>query len=378
MRMQIKNLLLKSTIAAAVLLGMNVVNACTSVELTSLDHTIMMARSMEFSSDLHSNIRTYPRDYKFTTTLANGKSGMSWTSKYGYLYLDGFGVSTPVEGMNEAGLSFEALLFPGADSQYQTAASDKKSIPYIHFGDWVLGNFNNVEQLKKALAKISVTSVKLPQFDNNVFPLHFFVHDASGNGIVIEYVNGQLNVYDDNTNVLTNAPSYDWQVKNIRNYVNLTPYTPDPIVIGNMTFESTGQGSGMHGIPGDISPPSRFIKIFALKNTALTPQNATDTLNLAQHIMNNVDIPLGYVRAKQANGSDLNEWTQWVVFEDLSHKVFYYHTYSDLTLHKIDLNKINFAPKAPMLKMPLTPDPAVIVDETAAFNQTANTNSSNN
>jgi choloylglycine hydrolase len=371
--MKFKNWFVRTSAAFLGIFGWATTFGCTSFELTSQDHTVLMTRTMEFAMDLNSNVRTYPRGHFFDMTTASGKPGLSWTSKYGYLYLDNFGVNTPIEGMNEAGLSFEGLLFPTKDMQYQTAPpfANKHNLPYIHLGDWILGNFDSVDQLKKVLNHVYVTAVLVPQFGTTVFPIHFFVHDASGKGIVIEYVNGKLNIYDDAVGVLTNAPSYDWQIKNVANYINLSPYTAQPIVIGKMVFESSGQGSGMRGVPGDISPPSRFIKILALKTTALPTQNITDTLNLAQHIINNVDIPLGYVRAKQANAPDANELTQWVVFEDLTHKVFYYRTYTDLALHKIDLNKINFAAHAPMLKMPLNPDNAVVVDNTATLMQSS-------
>lgn len=371
--MKRKNILVSSVIASSVLLGITSADACTSFVLKAQDNTVLVTRTMEFAMDLQSNLRTSPEGRTFKNTLADGTQGMSWTSKYGFIYLDGFQIDAPIQGMNEAGLAFAGLMFPGANSQYQMVPKGmaKKSMPYTNFGAWVLGNFNNVDDLKKALTSVYVTPMPLAQLGNSSLPLHFFVQDASGKGIVIEYVNGQLNVYDDEVGVLTNSPSYDWQIKNIGNYVNLSPYTPKPIVVGNMTFESTGQGSGMRGLPGDISPPSRFIKILALKSTLLPTQNAMDTLNAAQHIINNVDIPLGYVRAKQANGPDLNEWTQWTVFEDLTHKMFYYHTYTDMTLHAIDLSKINFAPGAPILKMPLAPDTAVIVDNTALLSQSA-------
>lgn len=39
-------------------------------------------------------------------------------------------------------------------------------------------------------------------------PLHFFVTDASGDSIVVEYVQGVLKVFDSPLGVVTNAPNY--------------------------------------------------------------------------------------------------------------------------------------------------------------------------
>jgi choloylglycine hydrolase len=123
----------------------------------------------------------------------------------------------------------------------------------------------------------------------------------------------------------------------------------------------------MLGLPGDYSPPSRFVKASVLLKTALQPNDATDAVNLATHIMNNFDIARGTVRAK-SNGNESNEITQWTVFRDLTHKIFYYRTYSDLTLHSIDLSKIDFSANAARLKMPVA-DQQVVLDMTQRFLQ---------
>ena len=46
--------------------------------------------------------------------------------------------------------------------------------------------------------------------------------------------------------------------------------------------------------------------------TVLVPHNAK--LNMAQHVINSVDIPLGFVRENQNANTATSELTQWVVF----------------------------------------------------------------
>ncbi|SRR5579883_767225 len=341
--------------------------ACTDFRLKGQDGTVIIARSMEFAVDLKSNLMTSPRGRTFSDTAPNGKAGMSWKAAYGYVFLDGFNLGVALDGMNEQGLSVESLYLPG-ETLYPMVPDGQEShaLSYVHFGDWVLGNFKTVDEVRQALANVYVFAQTLPQI-NMIFPLHYAIYDSTGKGLVVEFVNGKMMLYENIVGVLTNAPTYSWQITNLRNYVNLTPVTPKPVVAGGITFVATGQGSGMLGLPGDVSPPSRFVKISVLLKTVFPTNNVDDTLNLAQHIINNVDIPLGWVRETQQLNTATNELTQWVVFKDLTHKMFYYRTYGDLTLRAVDLSKINFAENAPQLKMPIVTK-QYVVDMTQQFN----------
>lgn len=339
---------------------------CTDFQLTAKDGTILITRSMEFGMDLHSNLRTSNRGRVFPSSTVNSKPTYTWKAKYGYVLLDGLGQDFATDGMNEAGLSFEALYLPG-ETQYQTvsAGNEGQALPYYFVGDWALSNFKSVDEVREALQKMVVYSQTLPgDTTNTIFPLHFSFYDISGKGIVAEYVNGTLSVYDNNVGMLTNSPIYPWQISNLRNYLNLSPYTPEPVIANGLIFSATGQGSGSVGLPGDASPPSRFVKVSFMRKVAYPAQDAFGVLNLAEHIINNVDIPTGLARTL-SNGKESSDQTQWVVFKDLTHGVMYYRTYNDMTLRSINLTKINFAEGNPRYKVPLASATPFIVDNTA-------------
>lgn len=322
---------------------------------------------MEFNVDLQGTLRTKPRGELFTTVGPKGTPGLSWKSKFGYLFIDSVNQNKVVDGMNEKGLSFGALYLPG-DAVYQNIPKGKenKALPYLLLGDWILGNFQTIDEVKKALPTVYVFEQKLPVAGDMIFPLHFSVYDTTGKGIVVEYTKNGLQIYDNALGILTNAPTYDWHITNLRNYVHLSPYSPDPITAAGMIFAGTGQGSGSVGLPGDISPPSRFIKILFLKQYSIPSADDKSLITLADHIINNVDIPMGVVRAKQQNGRDAMEFTQWTVMKDLTHKIFYYRSYYDPTLRSISIDKINFSEKTPHLKMPFNKK-FTILDETDHF-----------
>lgn len=347
-------------------------NACTEIMLKAKDGAVMVGRSMEFGIDMRSNIMTSPRGKTFVSPTPDGKTGLRWTAKYGYLFMDFFGSGHPADGMNEKGLSFGFLYLPGY-TQYPTVSAnqDQQALSYIFFGDWLLGNFDSVAEVKQALQNVQVFSQPLSfgSHKDVVFPVHVIVTDASGQSIVIEFINHKMQVHDSKLGVLTNSPTYDWHINNLKNYANLSPYNPKAIVINGIRYSGTGQGAGAVGLPGDFTPPARFVKVTYLLHNAVPANDAAMALNTAQHIMNDVDIPDGAVRGVQGS-DDPNDTTQWVVFKDLTHHVLYFKSYTDTTLQAIHLDQLDFSSNAPVLKMPIA-GPQTIKDVTAAYKRTA-------
>ncbi|MFA5183809.1 MAG: linear amide C-N hydrolase, partial [Syntrophales bacterium] len=107
-------------------------------------------------------------------------------------------------------------------------------------------------------------------------------------------------------------------------------------------IEQTGVGSGLRGLPGDWTPPSRFVKLAFGIDSALKPLNATEAVNLAEHLLNTVDIPKGAIKEPTAiPGKHLYGYAQWVVIKDLTNKVLYYKTYENTAWRSVDLKKFD-------------------------------------
>ncbi len=342
---------------------------CTHFRLIAKDGSVVIGRSMEFGPNLETDIYTVNRKTAFSSKTPDGKQGLSWKAKYGYLALDGFHLF-PVSGMNEEGLSFDLLYFPGL-AQYEPYDSHQaaNSMPYYHIADYLLGNFSTVDEIKQVLPKLNVYAQPLQYAGQSVvFPVHYIVTDKKGNSIAIEYEGGKLNIYDDATGIFTNSPNYPWQNTNLNNYVSLTPHSPAPIVKDGISYSATGQGGGALGLPGDYSPPSRFIRTAFLVSTAMRMDNAEKTVNLAEHILNNVDIPYGAIRGPKGSAVPGSmDFTQWIVMKDLTHHVLYFRSYSDLTVQKVEMSRLKFEPGAPKLRMVLVDDESHIIDATGRF-----------
>ena len=268
--------------------------------------------------------------------------------------MNAFGEALDNDGLNEKGLGFGALYLPG-ETEYQTveAGEAARALSNSSFAAWVLGNFASVEEVRDALGEVVVWGEPIPQL-GSFAPLHYVVTEPRGKSIVIEYVDGKLHVYDNKVGVLTNSPTYPWHIQNLRNYVNLTAVNAAPIKVGKTTYAGTGQGSGLHGIPGDPTPPSRFVMAAATSYLADKPKDASEALVLAMHLIDRVDIPKGFVRDYSEGGKPAGDYTQWTVFRDHANKVYYWRSYNDPSLKAIDLKTVDFTAGSPCAACPRT------------------------
>ena len=102
----------------------------------------------------------------------------------------------------------------------------------------------------------------------------------------------------------------------------------------------------MIGLPGDFTPPSRFIRAVAFSQTARETTGGYDTVREAFRILDNFNIPADAAEGAQDDvKSDdlLYSATQVTTASDSQNLRYYYHTMYDRTVHLVDLKKIDFA-----------------------------------
>ena len=124
--------------------------------------------------------------------------------------------------------------------------------------------------------------------------VHYILTDARGRGsVVLEYVGGELKIHPNPLGVMSNSPTFDWHMINLSNYVNMTVSNVPKLDVAGTELKGLGQGSGMLGIPGDFTPPSRFVRAVAFSKSALPVLTAREGVLQAFHILNQFDIPRG-------------------------------------------------------------------------------------
>lgn len=319
------------------LFAMTTANACTGVRLTADDKSVVVGRTMELAPSLHSKIMTIPKGIRYVGLSNTGiNKGKKWDVKYPIAGTNGLDLPYIVDGINSEGLAVGSFYFTGY-AKYQESTKDNESsrLAAWELPTYLLSQYATVEEVKKGLESINVIGAALVK-DQPLLELHYAVHDASGKSIVIEYVDGKLNIHDNPIGVITNAPTFDWHITNLNNYVNLTPNNALAIKMADVEFNALGNGSGLHGLPGDFTPPSRFVRAALLSHSYVPASTGKDAVSDVFHILNQFDIPKGVV-----HGSNGIEQTQWTTAADLKEKKYYYHTYEHRDVGMIDLTKLD-------------------------------------
>ena len=230
---------------------MEAITICLAFRLTARDGAVIAGWSMEFGIDLQSDVIVVSRGQQLTGTAPSGRQGLSWGTKYAWIAANAFGLPVATDGFNEAGLSFGALYFAAfADYQPVPAGQEQRAMGSWEFGGWALSNFASVAEVRAALDSVLVANTVQPQF-GFVPPLHFILHDASGDCAVIEHTKGQRIVFDNPLTLMTNDPTFDWHLMNLRNYINLSVNNRQPLDIAGLVLAPLSEGTGLLGLPGD-------------------------------------------------------------------------------------------------------------------------------
>lgn len=323
--------------------------ACTSFILKAADGAAVYGRTMEWGAfDLNSRLVIVPRGYDFTGHTPDGRDGLSWKGKYGVVALDALEKDMFTDGMNEKGLLVGVLYLPGfAEFEIYDPGMANRSMGPSDLASYLLTQFAKVGEVRTGLNDVRVVPIPEPALGGITAPLHWIVADPSGAAIVIEYLKGQLHVFDNPLRVLTNAPSFDWHMINLRNYINLSPVALPGKKIEDLDFKPLGGGSGLIGLPGDFTPPSRFVRAVAFTQTARKTPNGPETVYEVLRILDNFNVPLGASEGSDTQNAKLTGMrssTIWTSVADTKSLVYYYHTQHNRKLRMVDLKKVDFSP----------------------------------
>ncbi|MDY8138606.1 linear amide C-N hydrolase [Aquimarina sp. 2201CG5-10] len=269
------------------------------------------------------------KDYKFT-----------WKKKYSFVSMNAFNQPIVTDGINTEGLWFGTLQLNS--TIYQEITDPKKGLSFTNFGHWILSSFKNCEEVRKSL---EAGTVQVNNFWQEAFGQHFSINDKHGESIVIEIIDGEMKVWDNTTyGVLTNDPILPWQIENLKNYVSVTPVNTMKSMKGNLKQVESYQSYGTGFIPVSSSqlPSARFVKAAYSVNYAYPVHDTHEATNLAFHILNTVDIPIGIVRKEPETIDNNSDHTLWISVSNLTDVIYNVRMYESPLSYSIKLDELDF------------------------------------
>lgn len=305
---------------------------CTALTLKTKDGYHLFGRNMDVEYSFNQSIYLIPRNFQYTNHATDEQN----TTKYAIL-----GMATIIDhhpcladGFNEKGLACAGLNFPGFVHYEDHITPGKTNIPPYDLILWVLSNFETLDEVKAALTKVNI--VKIPLGENVPIPtLHWIVTDNTGQSIVIESTADKFSVYDNTAGVLTNSPTFDWHLINLRQYMHLSTHQPKVESWGDLELTTLGQGQGAFSLPGDSSPISRFVRIAFFRAHSNVGEDEMSAVTEFFHLLSSVAMIKGSVTTNEGM-DDLTLYTSCMCQEK---GIYYYTTYNNQRINMIDLNK---------------------------------------
>lgn len=314
--------------------------ACTGITLTTIDSTMVTARTIEWAAEpLNAMYVIVPRGQKQRSWLPDGTlKGKTFVAEYGYVGIAVENDAFIMEGINEAGLAAGLFYFPEYGEYMPYKEADKSMcVSDMQFVSWVLSTCTSIDEMLALMPTIRVVGI-----DPRASTVHWRVSEESGRQVVVEIVNQQVIVYENPLGVLTNSPELTWHLTNLNNYVNLVSGSIYQREIGSLDLRAFGGGSGLHGLPGDMTPSSRFVRAAFFQSTAPRLEKPEHTVVQAFHLLNNFDIPIGIQFTDSDLVPDMLSATQITIATDLKNRCLYYRTMYNSSIRCIDMHTIDF------------------------------------
>ncbi|MBS7576483.1 MULTISPECIES: choloylglycine hydrolase family protein [unclassified Enterococcus] len=305
---------------------------CSSFTIETEDNKHLLSRTMDFMIEMAEQVVFVPRDKNFITSYSCQDE---IEVKYAFLGMGEVSNNSPIlfDGVNEQGLTGATLYFPGFAVYHAEQRAGKINVSPDKVIPVVLALAKDLDAVAHLFAnKLQIMNDSNPTL-NTVPPLHFIFSDTTGKSLIIEPGEEGVTIIEDSIGVMTNSPDYHWHETNLRNYLSVSPNQHQPVAFLNKTLRPFSQGSGTFGLPGDFTPPSRFVRTAFLKNNAFKPKNEVEAVSLSHHILESVSIPKGIV-ITESQHSDYTCYSAYICSESQS---YYFSTYGNQRISKITL-----------------------------------------
>lgn len=313
---------------------------CTHVHISSNKNNVYWGRTLDTSFnpfDIDSQINIVPRDFVLDTQTT------PWKTKYAFIGINLAGSTVYFDGVNEKGLA-GGLLFLNACTFDKKENIEKEGFEAVNAGEivpWILSNFETVADIRERISNVAVTPDDIPSLGElgkgNPMTVHFTFTDKSGDSVVLESTNnGHFRVFENTVGVMANDPTFDWHMTNLGNYVQVQGFNNKPNKLNEKTMiKPNSNGSGLLGLPGDYTSPSRFVRAAYLRNL-IDEVSDEEALATLLGILNSVWIPKGIERFSE--DKEESQFTSYSCAYDQNLGKLYLRVFNKIDTMEFSLN----------------------------------------
>ena len=295
--------------------------ACSSFSWHTEDGLHLLGRTYDMFGDLSGNrITVVAPGYELATSPSGTETTV--TMEHGFIGNGILGSTAPImtDGMNDQGLMGCLLNFPRYGYYNTQEGEGNLDLHPAFFVPYILGTCATLDDVEEAVKHINLT-------DELIFGAHMSVHyifsDGSGEAIIIEPDEGGITVHRNTIGVMANAPDYNWQKTNLKNYVAVSNLDTPPLELLGETIQPFGNGTGgSFGLPGGYSSPARFVRLAFAKQFAPLGKDEVDGVTRMFHTFAVVDIPDGMLR-ESAETTDAEKSLCTAVMCSVSHTFYF-------------------------------------------------------
>ncbi len=298
---------------------------CTSVLFRNGNHSFF-GRNLDLQYQLANDVTVCPRNYVLPY---HHLPDMPHHPAIVGMAITGYGYPLFFEGINEYGVGVASLNFPGYGQYAKQPVEGKTNVTSFELIPYLLSTCRSLEDAKRELANLNIVADAFNDRIQSV-PLHWICCDKTGS-VVVEMTATGLHVYDNDLNVLANAPEYPTQAVNVANYLNLTPEYPHNRIMPDVTVPVYSSGMGSDGLPGGLDSMSRFVRAAFMLNSSKAEDTEAATVNQFFRIMQTVEQIKGANREKDG----FDEITNYTAGADLETMDFYWTTYDNQQINAL-------------------------------------------
>jgi choloylglycine hydrolase len=282
------------TAACAAASASNAARACSLALWADTGRSVVVGRNVDWIEDPKTDLWAMPRGVKRQGSVS-GKP-LEWTSKYSSIV--GVAYDSMVNtGMNEKGLAANCLWLATGDH-----GPRDNDLPGISESEWPQFYLDSFATVKEAVEyteanKFQVRGTKLGPFASMQ---HLTIQDATGDSAVFEYEKGVLKIYHSpKYKVVTNEPTYDLQIQNLKQYVGF---------------------GGEKPLPGTTEAADRFVRGAYYLTHLPKPTTDRETIAGMISVMRSMSQPMGTPDPSRPN---ISMTVCTVVFDLTRHAIYY-------------------------------------------------------